>query len=143
MALKSVENIKVYSPPWPITSSGNIAATLQSALRISGVHGGFGVVREWVNEFRRAPDWAKLLIIESEPARVDERWDALLAGVCEYLAFGESLRVPRWALSPSRFLEYGWWVTNLEGLRAVVMRDTPPALLARNVFLDGTALESV
>ncbi len=132
-----------YCPPWEMTTSTTVAGSLIKALEVSGSHGGLGVVREWVNEFWRTPNWARPDIIDPEPHLFEERWDALLAGVAEHLAFRGRLRVPRWTMSSSRFLDYGWWVVDLEGLHGVVMRDTPPALMSRNVFLDRGSLESI
>ena len=103
--------------------------------------------RRWrlLQEFLRGygdaePEERSGLLVE-EPALVDARWDALLGGVAEHLAFHDRRRVPAWSLADERFLDRWWFpgAADAEG-RTRRMMTAPAALAARGVWLERSAL---
>lgn len=80
-------------------------------------------------------------LVSEPPLPVDPRWDALLGGVAEHLAFHDGRPVPAWALDPSRFLDRWWFpgAVDAEG-RTWRMASAPAALAARGVWLERAAL---
>ena len=66
--------------------------------------------------------------------------DAYLAAVAEHLAYTYSLPIPSWVLSDDRKLHRPWFASQLAGLRAVLILESPPAFRARNIFVSENAL---
>lgn len=79
----------------------------------------------------------------------DNRWDALLAGVAEFVARRADLPVPGWAAAPGRFLDRFWFVIEdvlgrrAPGLATSAFVSSPAELAGRGVFLDRSSLVSV
>src|SRR5262249_55581589 len=64
---------------------------------------------EFLQEFEAEPAERRSALIAERPPRAgDKRWDALVAGLAEPLAFHHGLASPAWAEDPSRFLDR-WW----------------------------------
>lgn len=81
-------------------------------------------------------------MIERDPGSTgDPRWDALVAGVVEHVAFAHGASVPEWARAVP--LEQWWFVTDSPRLHATAFVNTPPALARRNVYLTRASLENV
>jgi hypothetical protein len=73
----------------------------------------------------------------------DARRDALIAGLADYEAWRVGLPTPEWALS-ARYNGFpSWFLAPTDGLKAWVMRHTPPQFAVRGVYLDLADLESV
>jgi hypothetical protein len=66
--------------------------------------------------------------------------DAYLAATAEELARAHGLTAPDWAADDVRALHRPWFASRLEGLRAVLLRESPPAFRARNLFVSENAL---
>lgn len=88
--------------------------------------------------------------IHIEPDGVgNPRWDALLAGIAEYVAHRADLPVPGWASAPGRVLNRFWFVIDdilgrsAPGLDIAAFVSAPPELANRGVFLDRSSLVSV
>lgn len=81
-------------------------------------------------------------LVADRPPLVSPRWDALLGGVAEHLAFHGQQPVPAWSLEPDRFLDRWWFpgAVDAEG-RTWRMVSAPAALAARGVWLDRAAME--
>lgn len=79
----------------------------------------------------------------------DERWDALLAGMAEYVGNRVGLPAPGWANVPERLLRKPWSVVEdiigrpSPGLAMLSFASSPRELANRGVFIDRTSLESV
>ncbi|MBM3677907.1 MAG: hypothetical protein FJW96_08505 [Actinobacteria bacterium] len=92
-------------------------------------------VRDFLDQVSRLADADLERLIEEEPPPTGApEADALLAGIAEHLAATRSLRCPRWVLDESRFLERFWFVSNVQGFRAIAIAQTPIALKRRGVF---------
>ncbi|WP_153415349.1 hypothetical protein [Nocardia macrotermitis] len=88
--------------------------------------------------------------VHGEPGSTgDRRWDALLAGIAEYVSRRAGLLVPGWTAAPSRFLDRFWFVIEdilgrpAPGLAAAAFVSSPAELAGRGVFLDRSSLASV
>ncbi|MHB8264160.1 MAG: helix-turn-helix domain-containing protein [Acidimicrobiales bacterium] len=133
-----------YEPHHELVDSIRVAKLIKSVhSEPGGQQMAFGAVRMWVHEFRCAPRWARLQIIEAEPDHIDPRWDAVLAGTAEYLTLGEGTPVPAWAMEPDRFLDHAWFPIGLPSIRAMALRDAEISMKVRGVFVHAESLESV
>jgi hypothetical protein len=102
------------------------------------------VVRQFIMDVEHASRDERMSLLNSiPPSTGDIRWDALLAGVTEDLAFRLELRVPRWALTSDKFLRKWWFVSPFADTHATALRESPAALANRGVFLRRASLENV
>ncbi len=98
----------------------------------------------WADEVRHLGAGAASSLLEEEPPPTgSERFDALLAGLVEHLAFHMDLPTPQWVHSPQRFLHSFWFPVDLPSVRAMAFRDAPASLACRGGFLDRRDLERV
>lgn len=98
----------------------------------------------FLDEFYAAPNAARLLTVPNllapilgEPGRVQ---DAYLAAVAEQLAYTHGFPIPSWVSNENRKLHRPWFASQLAGLRAVLILESPPAFRARNLFVNENAL---
>lgn len=120
-----------------------------SALRRADPDGALRHVVQLIDDLHGASPEAVAEAVrdESEPTG-SRRWDAMLAGIGEYLC-RHRVRVPGWTAAPSRFLHEFWFVVGdvlghvPPGLACVALVESPPELANRGVFLDRSALVSV
>lgn len=98
----------------------------------------------FLDEFYAAPNTAALSTepnllapILGELGRVQ---DAYLAAVAEHLAYTHGLGIPSWVRNENRKLHRPWFASQLAGLRAVLILESPPAFRARNLFVSENAL---
>jgi hypothetical protein len=76
------------------------------------------------------------VIITEEPAVLpDEVANAYLAAVAEHLALRYRLPPPGWVLKPERFLHRAHF-GGPEGMRAVLLVESPAAFRRRMIFVD-------
>lgn len=101
----------------------------------------------FLDEFYAAPNASRLSTepdllepILGEQGRVQ---DAYLAAVAEHLAYTHSLPIPSWVRGDNRKLHHPWFASQLYGMRAVLILESPPAFRARNLFVSENALSRV
>ena len=99
---------------------------------------------EFLDEFYEAPNASSL---ESEPQRLASALletgpviDCYLAAVAEDLGQRFNLPTPQWAGAEDRKLRRPWFASSLASLRAVLIRESPPAFRSRNLFVSENAL---
>ncbi len=86
----------------------------------------------------------RLALVETEPATISKRWDALLAAWVEHHCWHDCLRAPDWVFEPSRYLESYWYPgRDLRGLRAEAVVHSSAAFEAHGVLLPVRELEVV
>ncbi|GAB3221851.1 hypothetical protein GCM10027447_08060 [Glycomyces halotolerans] len=126
------------------------AADIRRSLIERGVDDAFRQVSQFIDEVERLEADLVPSAIRDEPESTgDERWDALLAGIAEYVSNRVGQPVPDRANEPGRFLRWCWFVVEdvigrpSPGLAALTFASSPPELAARGVFIDRTSLESV
>jgi hypothetical protein len=71
----------------------------------------------------------------------DVRVDAAFAAMAEYLARRDGWAVPLWARLPEREAWPWWFVTDLRGLHARALVESPSSFRRRGVFITSGALE--
>lgn len=78
----------------------------------------------------------------AEPSTTgDRRWDALIAGVVDYLAGKHGFDRPDW--TAGRYVTPFWFVGSTPALHAYAYAHSPAPLAYRGVFIDPADLESV
>ena len=71
----------------------------------------------------------------------DIRVDAAFAGMAEYLARRDGWTVPSWARLPEREAWPWWFVTDLQGMHARALVESPSSFRRRGVFITSGALD--
>ena len=99
------------------------------------------VLAEFVDAFDLAKtDEDRYASIEREPQLTgDERLDALVGGIAEYLAKQRRLgRVPRWVSGPARRLASPWFTTAspTDAMREYLTFASPAEFASRNIFTE-------
>lgn len=95
-------------------------------------------------DLRSAEPSLRVALCVTPPAPTgDARFDALIAGVADFLLSQEGLPRPPWLAEGWRSLEEPWDVEPVVALRPRARSVTPPALAAHGVFLDPTELVNV
>ena len=109
-----------YHPMTLAELSGRLARTADAKVR-------WKLVWEFLEEYRWEQAGAQPSLLQEEPAHVgDDRWDALLAALAEYLAARLDLAPPPWA--ESRVLRPPWFPAELQIQRAEALVWAPAAL---------------
>src|SRR5574341_801606 len=100
------------------------------------------LVREFLDEFYGEVHRGKAAAcIAAEPERLsDPREHALLGAVGEHLARRWHLAIPAWTDDPSRFLRRPYFTTPLEGLKALLIAESPIAFRHRLIFTEAEPL---
>jgi hypothetical protein len=100
------------------------------------------LLREFLDEFygavRRGEAAAR---IADEPERVSNAQEhASLGAVGEHPARRWNLPIPAWTDDPSRFLRRPYFTTTLEGLKALLIVESPIAFRRRLIFTEAEPL---
>lgn len=137
-------------PQAPQSSLAQAGEGVKSALRRDDPDEALRHVVQVIDDLQGASTEAVVEAVRDEPEPTgSRRWDAMLAGVGEYLCRRRQVRVPGWTAAPSRFLDEFWFVVGdvlgrvPAGLACVALVESPPELANRGVLLDQTALASV
>jgi hypothetical protein len=99
-------------------------------------------LREFLDEFYGAlsAGTAAELIAPAPEAIGDPRQHAFLGAVGEHLARRWNLPIPAWTEDRSRFLKRPYFTTPLEGLKAVLLVESPLAFRRRLIFTEAEPL---
>ncbi|MGH2744420.1 MAG: helix-turn-helix domain-containing protein [Thermoleophilaceae bacterium] len=99
---------------------------------------------ELVTRFRHAdPDKRHRMITAEPPSTGDQRWDAFVAAVAEWLAVQHGLETPGWAHNRNRYLRRGWWITPMASMRAWEYAGSPASFKNRGVYVHRESLVNV
>ena len=97
---------------------------------------------EFLEEYQHETPVSRQRFIADEPAPTGlPEWDALLAGVAEYLAAVEGVSAPAWVEDGSRFLAEPWCYFDLPFFRAEAERETPEGFSRHGVLIRAIELE--
>lgn len=100
------------------------------------------LLREFLDEFygalRRGD--ATSLIADEPEVLPDPNEHASLGGVGEHLARRWKLKIPAWTEDPSRFLHRPYFTTSIEGLKALLIAESPIAFRRRLIFTEAEPL---
>lgn len=95
------------------------------------------LVRQYIMNFDHGADFEAATSVPPSSTG-DARWDALIAGVTEDIAFRLGEPVPAWtAVDP---LDEWWFVTPVAKLEPTSFVESPPALARRGVFIRRASL---
>jgi hypothetical protein len=100
------------------------------------------LLREFLDEFYagvRKGD-AAALISDEPPPLPDDREHASLGAIGEHLARRWHLPIPAWTEDPSRFLHRPYFTTSIEGLKALLLVESPLAFRRRLIFTEAEPL---
>lgn len=99
------------------------------------------LVWEFLEEYRWERPEGQTNLVRDEPALTgDERWDALLAALAEYLNAKLDRAPPDWA--DSRILTRPWFPSQLKVLRVQSLARAPAAFRKHGVYLTADDLEA-
>jgi hypothetical protein len=98
------------------------------------------LLREFLDEFYVADREQRQAAIGSEPPRLAPVHDAYLAAVAEHLALRFGLAIPDWTEGEQRFLQNPFFAGGLEGLKALLLVESPLAFRRRQIFVSRDAL---
>jgi len=142
--------VAVDAPAAAVPSLDGTATEIRRLLTGNELNAALRQVIQFLDDTRSADTATVRHSLRVEPDSTgDKRWDALLAGIAEYVSYRAQIPVPGWASAPGRFLRRAWFVIEdllgrpSPGLAAWAFADSPPELANRGVFLDRASLESV
>ena len=98
-------------------------------------------LREFLDEFYGFDRAARIAALADEPNWLSAVHDAYLAAVAEHLSLSYGLEVPSWTQSPRRTLERPFFAGGMEGLKALLLVESPLAFRRRNIFVSHDALD--
>jgi hypothetical protein len=100
------------------------------------------LLREFLDEFYGAVCRGEAAAcIADEPERVSNAQEhASLGAIGEHLARRWGLPIPAWTDNPSRFLRRPYFTTTLEGLKALLIVESPIAFRRRLIFTEAEPL---
>ena len=123
-----------YRPMTLAQLANRLAGTANDKLR-------WKLVWEFLEEYRWEPPEAQPSLLADEPSPLDdERWDALLAALAEYLAAQHDLAPPDWA--ELRVLQRPWFPAELKVQRAEALVWAPAAFRKHGVYLAASDLQA-
>jgi hypothetical protein len=103
------------------------------------------LLREFLDEFYgavRRGEAAACIVDEPEPLP-DLQEHASLAAIGEHLARRWNLPIPAWTEDSSRFLRRPYFTTTIEGLKALLIAESPIAFRRRLIFTEAEPLRRV
>jgi hypothetical protein len=100
------------------------------------------LLREFLDEFYSAVrrGVAAICIVDEPPGLADAREHASLGAIGEHLARRWNLPIPPWTEDPSRFLRRPYFTTTIEGLKALLLAESPIAFRRRLIFTEAEPL---
>jgi hypothetical protein len=126
---------------WMLTV-GRLAISLRESLATSEPDGvRLRLVRQFVMDANR--DITPALIVGAPESTGSPQWDALLAGLAEYVAYNAGTLVPEWTTTPDKFLKTWWFLMPFASLHGIALAETPAALANRGVFISRASLVNV
>lgn len=97
----------------------------------------WSLLLEFIEEYEHEPASRRRPLVEVEPATTnDPHWDALLAGIAEWLAARDGFPAPSWVASPERTLSEPWSPHQLASLRRLAADNAPQEIRRHGVLID-------
>ena len=114
---------------------------------VAGPHGRRDAIRlaaEFAARFRSSQPDDRRRMLAAEPRPIgDDRWDAFLGAVAEWLAVAAGDPTPKWAFDESRYLRRGWWPSDNRSMDAWEYAGAPLAFKLRGVYIHRDSLTNV
>ena len=97
------------------------------------------VLSNFLDDFKRNPQYNRLA---EAPEFLDEKTNAFLAATAEQLAIKHSLDIPEWTYKKMYHLDEPFFPSGLKGEYMIfVLRESPLAFRARNIFVSANVLD--
>lgn len=97
----------------------------------------WSLLLEFLEEYEHEPASRRRPLVEAEPATTqDAHWDALLAGIVEWLAARDGFTAPSWTAMPERTLTELWSPHALASLRRLAADNAPREIRRHGVLID-------
>jgi|AntAceMinimDraft_11_1070367.scaffolds.fasta_scaffold26605_2 transcriptional regulator with XRE-family HTH domain len=145
--LSSLLNVLGYRlAPIPTTSKGvwEQAVEIKQCLENQSEEVAWRRFIQLSDDLHNANSAIRVSLCVTEPLTTqDPGFDALLAGLAEYWLGKDSLPIPEWINTPSRFLLEPWDVEPVEALKAKARSQTPPAFLRHGIYLAWSEIASL
>ncbi|WP_020573913.1 hypothetical protein [Actinopolymorpha alba] len=99
---------------------------------------------ELASRFDHADADTRRRMIAADPGTTgDPRGDAFVAALAEWRAARTGIIAPEWTYGPDRYLDHGWWVTPMVGMRAWEYAGSPASFQLRGIYLHRDSLINV
>ncbi len=107
---------------------------------LDGVQSFEFALSEFLDEFYVHTAERGAMLATEPPALPDRRQHAALGAVAEHLARRWDVAIPDWTEDRSRFLDTPYFTTPLEGLKAMLLVQSPLAFRRRLIFTEAEPL---
>lgn len=104
-------------------------------------------IKEFLDEYYAASLADRPAFVEEEPVSVnlqDARktivTDAYLSAVAEALSYYDGNEAPRWVFEDRFFLDDPWFASSIEGMKPLLLMESPVFFRRRNLFVSRNAL---
>lgn len=97
-------------------------------------------VREFLDAFYESPGADRPAKLSNTPLSLGPVKDAYLGAVAQHLALRFGLTPPDWTEDPSRFLSQPFFSGGMEGMKALLLLQSPLAFRRRLIFVSEDAL---
>jgi|SRR6266853_5924727 len=100
-------------------------------------------VRDFLHAFKSSPNRDRIAV---EPALLREKFprgeiaDAYLAAVAVELSLDLACARPKWTQTSARVLDRPWFAAWTDGLRIILLHESPAGFRERNLFVSENAL---
>lgn len=91
---------------------------------------------EFLDNFYTSNPSDQQSMIDQPPDLFDDKADAYLAAVAEYLASKYELNIPDWVHDESRFLKRAYFPVDLESVKPILIKESPLAFRRRMIFVE-------
>jgi ABC-type amino acid transport substrate-binding protein len=127
----------VYSRP----TIQDIASEVKNSLGRSDEAEARRLAFRFVELYDAATEAERVAMVRDPPEpTADARFDALLAGIVDFVCARHDTIPPRWVDDPERFLDAWWFVSGMRTLHADAIAHSPISFARRGVFLTENAL---
>lgn len=139
--MDSLKDWLLQNPPQDDQFTASISSVAQEIL--GGQTLSFAV-REFLDQIAlMSPSQIQQAILERPQDTGEARHDAYLGALAEHLAAVHQLSRPPWCCEPIRFLSRMWFVSDVEGFRALAIVESPAAFRRRGIFISRGSLHRV
>ena len=95
--------------------------------------------RDFLHEFNAKPSE---IALREEPCRLDKINGAWLAAAAEQLAYQNDFSIPDWVYKDEYFLEEPFFASSIEGLKPLLIMESPVPFRRRGIFVLRGALKT-
>jgi hypothetical protein len=123
------------------------ATLAETAVRIRAGETSSMAIGEFLDAYYAADLAKRQAMYSDRPSSVDlpdprktQVIDAYLSAVAEALAYKDRLAAPQWAYDRRYFLDDPWFASDIQGLRMLLLMESPVFFRRRNLFVSRNVL---